>query len=85
MNFSYYFLGPDHRIGATSMLVTDVGDKWVVLLDVNDRFLMLVPGLHTFKNPHHIDSVNNILNLSPSFVTNITVDLYRTINVRQDD
>ena len=33
----------------------------------------------------YIDSNTNVLNLSPSFVTNITVDLYGTINDRQDD
>ena len=57
------------------MLVTDVGDQmcWLQVLDVGDRFRMLVIDLihweihqHNEKGYQRNDSVTNIWNQSPS-------------------
>ena len=80
----------------TSMLVTDVGDQmccWQVL-DVGDRFGMLVIDLiywenrqHNEKSREYIDSATNIWNQSPTLrhqhndVTNITLEILEESDV----
>ena len=59
----------------TSMLVTNVGDQicWWQILDVGDRFRMLVTDL-IHRNHQHNEKIANVMILPPtSDVTNITV------------